>query len=721
MSGIRAYIAGMGVVGALGMDTAAVRNALRQGVTGIRPLSVFELATRLPLPVGEVPGPIHGGDIPRTHRLARLAADQAMAGSDEPPGAIVMGTTTGGMLKSETVLKQKHPDPEEFRLHAVGSVAEDLARRYRCTGPVITVSTACSSGAVAVKLALAMLRSGNARRVLAGGADSLCRLTYFGFNSLQLIDPEGARPLDRSRKGMSVAEGAAVLLLTVDRPAGGAAAEILGAGLSCDAYHPTAPHPDGRGALAAMRNALADAGISAARVDYINLHGTGTCDNDLAEARAVNALFKPHTPLLSSVKGAFGHPLAAAGAIETVVSALNVAGGWVPASTGCGTPDPQLELAPLKAPRDVPVNCVLSNSFGFGGNNAAVVIASPGRFDPPAAGVPEKPLRIFGQACITGAGDTRSTLAAVSAGAPCSGLWPLERVSENLPPRTARRLKRLPRLALALALAAVASGGGVKAPSSVFWGTGWGAQSETHDFLTRLYETDEKFPSPTDFVGSVHNAPAGLVALHFGATGPNVTTSGGDYSFEQALLAARLITPDGADSLLVIGADEFHPVLSPLFDRSVAAAAVPSDGGGALWLGRSDGPNGRAIDLVFYHNAENDPGAVAALIDRLGGAARIRSRYGAILAGIPGAVRPQADRQLQAFLQLTGFSRPIVDYRRFVGEFAAASTVAAVLAARFAADGRIPLTLCRGEAASLDEKGVLILGLGRFVTAVEVM
>ena len=128
-------------------------------------------------------------------------------------------------------------------------------------GPALTVSTACSSGAAALKIALEMLRSGRAKRVLAGGADSLCRLTYYGFNALQLIDPAGARPLDADRRGMSVGEGAAMLLLTVDKP-DQAVAEILGAGLSCDAYHPAAPHPGGQGALAAMQAALSDAGIS---------------------------------------------------------------------------------------------------------------------------------------------------------------------------------------------------------------------------------------------------------------------------------------------------------------------------------------------------------------------------------------------------------------------------------------------------------------------------
>jgi len=188
---------------------------------------------------------------------------------------VVVGTTTGGMLTTEELLKELVRDPDAYRFHSPASVAEDIAEQCGCRGPVLTVSTACSSGAVAIKIALELIRSGKARRVLAGGADALCRLIYYGFNSLQLIDPMGARPLDRDRRGMTVAEGAAMLLLE-GGDSRNSAVEILGAGLSCDAFHPTAPHPEGKGALAAMRFALRDAGLTHADIGYINLHGTET-------------------------------------------------------------------------------------------------------------------------------------------------------------------------------------------------------------------------------------------------------------------------------------------------------------------------------------------------------------------------------------------------------------------------------------------------------------
>ena len=368
---MRIYIAGMGITSCLGEGVSRTRRAIQNGLTGIRPLSLFPTASNQPLPAGQASLMMSDDELPRTHQLARRAADEAMVNSENAPDAVVMGVTTGGMLTTEDLLKKKVRDPGAYRLHATGSVAVDIARRFRCKGPALTVSTACSSGAAAIKIALEMLRSGNFKRVLAGGADSLCRLTYYGFNALQLVDPEGARPFDENRRGMSVAEGAAALLLVANDRAN-AVAEICGAGISCDGYHPAKPHPEGLGALAAMQAALDDAGLATDQIDYISLHGTGTPDNDISEARAIDALFDLNKPLHSSVKGAFGHTLAAAGALEAVVAAIGIADSLVPANVGCRHPDPELKLDPVRQPLRKPIETVLSNSFGFGGTNATL-------------------------------------------------------------------------------------------------------------------------------------------------------------------------------------------------------------------------------------------------------------------------------------------------------------------------------------------------------------
>jgi 3-oxoacyl-[acyl-carrier-protein] synthase-1/3-oxoacyl-[acyl-carrier-protein] synthase II len=710
------YIAGMGVVSALGRGAAEHLRALRDNRRGLGPLSVFALASEAALPVGPAALDDDPADpLPRTHRLACLAADEALAADPRPVDAIVLGTTTGGILVTEALLERGAGDPAAFRYHGLGTVAETLARRCACRGPLITVSTACSSGAVAIALAMALLRRGLARRVLAGGADSLCRLTYFGFKSLQLIDPHGARPLDRERRGMSVAEGAAMLLLTGEAPAEGAV-QLLGAGLSCDAHHATTPHPEGRGALAAMRAALADAGLSAADIDYINLHGTGTLDNDLAEARAIQALCGQRPPPLSSIKGATGHSLAASGVIEAVAAALAIGHGVVPANAGLAQADPQLGLTPVSAPVQTPVARVLSNSFGFGGNNAALVIGQ-GRSAAPRPFPPSLPLTIVAAAGLSGAGHRQATWERFAAGGSCAGCLDEATLCQGLPPRTIRRLKRLPKLALALAAQACRDLPTDQMPGAVSLGTAWGALSETHDFLQRLFDSRQQFPSPTDFIGSVHNAPAGQIAMALGARGANVTTSGGDGSFEQALLAADLLADSPGQSILLLGVDEAHPVLSPLLDGSVRASPL-ADGGGALLL-RRGGPAGPIISLLAC-GFDSGPRAVDHLIERLGGAHAVHQAYGAILAGIPAAHGETARRDLTAFLAACDFQGPVIDYRRYIGQFGAASAVAAVLALRMAQDGAVPAGLASGGQCPLNGKGVLLLGLGAYLSAVRV-
>jgi 3-oxoacyl-(acyl-carrier-protein) synthase len=745
---MRIFVAGMGVVSPAGIGASRLREAIRQGTRHLRPLSRFPATARLPAgeidlpdafdrdalgpnPVNPDPaGPDEAPNLPRTHRIALAAAREALADADGPPGAVIAGGTTGGMPTTEAHWKAGTMTPAALVHHGTGTVADLLARTFGCRGPVLTVSTACSSGTAVLKLALELLRGGHVRSVLAGGADSLCRLSYYGFHSLQLIDPEGARPFDAHRRGMSVGEAAAMLLLVAgETPPPSAFAEVRGAGLSCDAWHPTAPEPHGKGALQAIRSALSDAGLPPSAIDYVNLHGTGTPDNDRSEARALAALFRGPTPPASSVKGALGHSLAAAGAVEAAICAMAIAEGRIPGHVGRETPDPEMDgLRLAESTTDAPVRVVLSNSFGFGGNNAAVVLAAPD-LDGPAPPVrPATTLRVRGTACLTGAGFSEKTRAALAGGTPSAGVFPVAELSAGLPVRLVRRLKRLPRMALALASAALENAGGDAKPAGVFWGTGWGALSETRDFLHGLFESEERFPSPTDFIGSVHNAPAGIVATHFGATGPNLALTGGDESFEQALMAASLTGAEVGGPFLLLGADEYHAVLSPLLDASVAAAPeVPADGGGALLVeavpADAEPDGGVSIAPVFLAPAESD--SLADLVEKLGGPEGIRVRFALILAGIPAAFREAGNRRLAIFREAADFRGPMLDYRRVTGEFASASAVAAALAARWVREGRVPAMPVFGKASAggpldLDNRGILILGLGKTIAAVAV-
>jgi 3-oxoacyl-(acyl-carrier-protein) synthase len=718
-------IAGMGLICPAGNSPEAVFATLMAGQSALAPPKHFHPLVTPRLPVGEVPQATPEDRLPRTHWLARRTAAQAMAASTEPPDAIVLGITTGGMALTEALLKAGEENPSAYALHAVGSVAQDLVAQTDCRGPVLTFSTACSSGAVALHLAAQMIRQGLCRRVLAGGADSLCRLTYYGFKSLQLIDEDGARPLCAGRRGMSVAEGAGLLLLD-ERPPGPFDVALLGGGLSCDAFHAAKPHPEGEGASAAIQAALACAGLDFNRIDYVNLHGTGTPDNDLAEVRALKRIAaKSVLPPLSSIKGAVGHPLAAAGAMEAVVAALTVKHQQYPPNTGCHDSDPDLGVDLEPRPVKGTIARVLSNSFGFGGNNAALVI---GRATQPASGSSPtgRSFAIKGYAALSGRGGTRATLAALMAGQAVGGCADAAEIDNGLDAALIRRLKRLPRMALALTKAC-GCGPAEAPPAAIYFGTGWGALSETYDFLDRLFKTEERFPSPMDFIGSVHNAPAGQIALWTGARGDNLTTTCPFAAFEQALFSAQLLRQEDA-AILVMGVDEAHGQLSPKLDPDVAAGAPLADGGGALRLEARPDPEADpkadpeadpeapclrllGLDYTPPEGGNEDQRARLGRVLPLGSVSR---RYGLVLAGLPAACRKLAEAQLEIWRTATGYEGALIDYRRQTGDFATASALATVWAAALKDPGRADI------AALPADQGVLILNLGTVISAVEV-
>jgi 3-oxoacyl-(acyl-carrier-protein) synthase len=378
-------ITGLGIVSGLGLGAPAHLKGLRTARSGLRSLTLFSLPGLPALPVGEVDqGLLRDGHPARSIALALVAARQATAHmTPSGQGVIAVGTTTGGILESEQhYLRHRGGegtlDRELLRYHPAGTIADVLGAELQLSAERHTFSTACSSSANAIGYGASRIRQG-APWALAGGVDSLCRMTYAGFHALKLLSPEPCRPFDQARQGLSLGEGAAFLLLEDEQSARSRKAVILGFvdgwGCSADAYHMTAPHPEGRGALAAMEAALSDAEVDAADVDYVNAHGTATPANDTAEALALAALFQAPGPLVSSTKGATGHTLGAAGAMEAVFCVLALEAGFAPGTTGLQEPDPTLPFL-RHVPRGgvaAPLKVALSNSFGFGGNNASLL------------------------------------------------------------------------------------------------------------------------------------------------------------------------------------------------------------------------------------------------------------------------------------------------------------------------------------------------------------
>ena len=293
--------------------------------------------------------------------------------------ALVLGTSTASIGATEEAYRRLDADgsmPPDLRrplIHAPHSLAGFLAEALGLEGPCLTVSTACSSSAKVFASAERLIRLGLADAAVVGGVDTLCDSVLFGFNALELVSPEPCRPFDQARRGISIGEAAGFALLErVD--AAPQAPRLLGYGESSDAHHMSTPHPEGLGAELALRDALARAGLSAEHVDYINLHGTASLKNDEVEAALISRVF-PVTTRASSTKGFTGHTLGAAGILEAAFVLLSIQHGLVPGNLGCVTPDAACgpQLATHTEQRSVHV--ALSNSFGFGGNNACLAFA----------------------------------------------------------------------------------------------------------------------------------------------------------------------------------------------------------------------------------------------------------------------------------------------------------------------------------------------------------
>jgi 3-oxoacyl-[acyl-carrier-protein] synthase II len=382
-------VTGLGAMSPFGAGVKAYWDGIRAGVCAIRPLTLIDPEGFRCRIAGEVVEPIPGSRRrSRADRLALAAAREALDDAglvrrERGEAALIVGAVGGGMLEGEDWY-WAHRRPEQARRGAralrsilPGSHAAVLAHQLGLGGPRETIVTACSSGAASLAVAADLIADGVVSLALAGGADALTRICFMGFNALRLLDPAPCRPFDRQRRGMSIGEGAAFVVLedAEHARARGARvyAELAGHGMTTDGFHVTSPHPEGEGMARAMRLALARGRLEPRAVGYVNAHGTGTVQNDRIEARAVRAVFGEGRLLISSTKSMIGHTMAAAGSLEAVATILAIVTETVPPTVHLATPDPEVpfDCVPDRA-REVTLESAISNSFGFGGQNVTL-------------------------------------------------------------------------------------------------------------------------------------------------------------------------------------------------------------------------------------------------------------------------------------------------------------------------------------------------------------
>lgn len=387
------FIAGTGAVCAAGIGSDLCAEAVRRGADFLKPWTIPAIPAVFSPLCAEVPCEtdlLTGREgLYRTLALALAAASEAMLALTDRYDLrceVVTATTVGGISRTEQAYGAYRQDPEaittlavESAVHEPAVLSSEICRSINGCG-FHTVSTACSSSLHAIGMAKRLIERECCDACLVVGADALCITTVRGFGSLTLLDPKGCRPFDRDRAGISLGEGAGALLLVssrvLDKVPITPLAQIGGWGASSDCYHMTAPHPQGTGAKAAMSAALDETGIAPEDIDCILAHGTGTPDNDRAEIAAARSLFDPLPPFCS-VKRTLGHTLAASGILESVVAVHMLRDGFIPPTGGFSNIDEEIGVSPA-ASCEKPLRTIIKNAFGFGGNNASLVLCRPG-------------------------------------------------------------------------------------------------------------------------------------------------------------------------------------------------------------------------------------------------------------------------------------------------------------------------------------------------------
>jgi 3-oxoacyl-[acyl-carrier-protein] synthase II len=397
MKSKRVAVTGIGIFCSIGKSVKEFTQSLRNGKTGIGPISLFD-TSKYPCKIGaEIrgypPEKFFGRKelrkISRADQFALIASEEAVKASEihsypsEEVG-VCLGAGAGGMFEAETyhreILVKGKSKPSLIWPFIPSFTTDRVAERFGFSGPKFTITTACSSSATAIGYGADLIRSGKSKVVLCGGSEALSELTFGGFNSLKATDPFPCKPFDRKRAGMSLGEGAGILILEdFDEALKRGVkiyAEFLGYGIGGEAYHITAPEPTGMSEARIMREALEEAEIDPSEVDYINAHGTGTPLNDKVESLSIKNVFKEraYSIPVSSIKSMLGHCLGSAGVIEAIVSILSIIHQFIPPTLNHqeGDEDCDLDYVPEKS-REMKVEAVLSNSFAFGGNCTTLV------------------------------------------------------------------------------------------------------------------------------------------------------------------------------------------------------------------------------------------------------------------------------------------------------------------------------------------------------------
>lgn len=607
-------VSGVGLLAAVGLSAEESWASIRAGSTGIGQATSVDASNFISQQAGELPGGsqwigsipprVGRGTVDRCHAIALDAASEAVssaqlasAGYAPDRVAVSLGTSLGGARSGEEFHRQwlqkglRQADATLLRQYPLHSVADYLAEQFAFTGPRTVQSNACAAGAVAIAYGVELIESGQADVVIAGGVDPLAFFSFGGFSCLGALDPLHCAPYTRS-SGLNLGEGAGIVVLERQQAARTRGVPVLalvkGYGLSADAHHPTAPDPTGRGATRAMQAALAMGGVSPDDLDYVNGHGTGTPANDSVETRAIASLRPGAPPPISSTKSMVGHTLGAAGAVEAVTTILALRDGVLPPTVvqdESATAPYGLDVVPRKG-RPGRMEAALSNSFAFGGNNAALLLTrdEPGE-DGMWAAEPDTQVAITGFAAMAAnAGDSEALRTALAINDPIYGnqtveldgfgAFPVAEIPDGhlvrgINPQMLRRIDALGRRAAVVVADLLRDRKLTRdeaALTGLMFATGTGPLSTVEAFQRELIETGNG--NTRLFPNTVMNAAGGHVALLNKLQGPTATICAGSTSGVSALhFATRLIQRGAAERVIVLAADEAPAAMLAAYAR----------------------------------------------------------------------------------------------------------------------------------------------------------
>ena len=600
----RIAVTGLGLVTSLGFGREQTFSRLCAGERGIGEVSLFDpsgLKSRIAaevrgLDVAAIAPPGEAEDWSRSDALSFIAANEALTQAGHVSGSplgLALGGTTGGMYETERALSATLPDrstPHDARRLLDFPLAVSVERLVRALGnaaPSATVCSACSSGAVAIALGASWLLSGRASRVLAGGVDGLCQLTFTGFSALGALDPAPSRPFDAGRAGLTLGEGAGLLVLELESSARARGAPIIaflsGWAVASEAHHITHPEPSGVRAARVLSDAMAVAGLGTRDIDYVNAHGTGTIQNDAMEARALELALGADVGRVwvSSSKAQIGHTLGAAGAIEAAITALSVNRGLLPPTVGLEHPEAPALRHVLAPHQRAPLRAALSSSFGFGGACAVLAFEAPNAEPRALSGKVTAELVISGAASYGPAGVLNGTGSASYLSERAAWPEPPSEPLSLLDPERSRRFGRASAIVIATAEGALRDAQRAAAETGFVVGSAFGDVERSVRFLQKVLGQGPKFASPAEFPQLIASTGSGNASIYLGLTGPCLSVSEFGTSGQSAVSVAISLLELGLAPAVVAGAAEARDVI---VDTVLGGDGPRSEGGGFVVL-----------------------------------------------------------------------------------------------------------------------------------------